>query len=86
MVQEFNSYLTPEPVSNMVVDRSPIGDLLRINFNVSFPALSCEYATLDVSDAIGLVSSSGWGRLGAHDLSGLVGGCAATPLSGKQPA
>ncbi len=45
-----------EMVSNMVVDRSSQGDLLRINFNVSFPELSCEYATLDVSDALGLVS------------------------------
>ena len=44
-----------ELVSNMVVDRSAQGDLLRINFNVSFPELSCEYATLDVSDTLGMV-------------------------------
>lgn len=52
----------------MVVDRSRPGELLRINFNLrsktrtllycefacsSFPALSCEFATLDVSDALG---------------------------------
>lgn len=42
-----------ETESHMVVDRSPPGELLRVNFNISFPALSCEYATLDVSDAIG---------------------------------
>lgn len=42
-----------ETESSMVVDRSAQGELLRINFNISFPALSCEYATLDVSDAIG---------------------------------
>lgn len=29
------------------------GELLRVNFNVSFPALSCEFLTLDVSDALG---------------------------------
>eukprot|EP00210_Caulerpa_lentillifera_P006618 g6323.t1 len=37
----------------MVVDRSRPGELLRINFNLSFPALSCEFATVDVSDALG---------------------------------
>ncbi|KAK9838766.1 hypothetical protein WJX74_002928 [Apatococcus lobatus] len=50
---ELNSYLTTEPKSSMVVDRSGSGELLRINFNVSFSALSCEFATLDVSDALG---------------------------------
>ena len=39
----------------MIVDRSAQGELLRINFNISFPALSCEFATLDVSDALGTV-------------------------------
>lgn len=38
----------------MVVDRSSHGELLRINFNLSFPALSCEFATLDISDAMGM--------------------------------
>ena len=38
----------------MVVDRSVDGELLRINFNVSFPALSCEFASVDVGDALGL--------------------------------
>ncbi len=41
----------------MIVDRSAQGELLRINFNISFPALSCEFATLDVSDALGTVST-----------------------------
>ena len=54
-LQELNSYLTTEPKSSMVVDRSGVGELLRINFNVSFHALSCEFATLDVSDALGTV-------------------------------
>ena len=52
-MQEFRSYMRLETESHMVVDRSPHGELLRVNFNISFPALSCEYATLDVSDAIG---------------------------------
>ncbi len=41
--------------TDMVVDRSAHGELLRVNFNISFPQLSCEFATLDVSDAMGLV-------------------------------
>ena len=45
--------MTLETKSDMVVDRSSQGEFLRVNFNISFPALSCEYATLDVSDAIG---------------------------------
>jgi Endoplasmic Reticulum-Golgi Intermediate Compartment (ERGIC) len=40
---------------DLVVDRSPQGELLRINFNISFPSLSCEFATLDVSDSLGTV-------------------------------
>lgn len=40
------------------MDRSKHDEQLRINFNISFPALSCEFATLDVSDALGLVSLS----------------------------
>ena len=44
-----------ETKSELVVDRSRHGELLRINFNMSFPQLSCEFATLDVSDALGTV-------------------------------
>ena len=43
-----------ETKTDLIVDRSLHGELLRINFDVSFPALSCEYATLDISDALGL--------------------------------
>lgn len=43
-----------ETKTDLVVDRSLHGELLRVNFNISFPALSCEYATLDISDALGL--------------------------------
>ena len=45
-----------ETKEELIVDRSAHGDLLRINFNISFPSLSCEFATLDVSDALGTVS------------------------------
>lgn len=50
---ELNHFLTLETQTSMVVDRSAHGELLRINFNISFPSLSCEFATLDVSDALG---------------------------------
>jgi hypothetical protein len=39
------------------VDRSRDGEYLRIDFNLSFPALSCEFASVDVSDVLGTVSS-----------------------------
>ena len=53
--QELGSFLQTETRTQLVVDRSPQGDLLRINFNVSFPSLPCEFASLDVSDALGTV-------------------------------
>lgn len=55
LMQEFSGFLTPEMKEDLVVDRSPQGELLRINFNISFPSLSCEFATLDVSDSLGTV-------------------------------
>jgi len=53
--QELGSFLQTESKMQLVVDRSPQGDLLRLNFNVSFPSLPCEFASLDVSDALGTV-------------------------------
>jgi len=53
-----------------VVDRSPQGDLLRLNFNVSFPSLPCEFASLDVSDALGTVRP---GAVRARSLPPLAG-------------
>jgi len=50
---ELNDYLSIRTESSIIVDRSIDGDLLRINFNLSFPALSCEFASVDVSDAMG---------------------------------
>ena len=54
LVAEINAYLQPVFKTKVVVDRSVDGELLRINFNVSFPALSCEFASVDVGDAMGL--------------------------------
>ena len=57
-LQELGSFLALETREELVVDRSAQGELLRINFNISYPALSCEFATLDVSDALGTVRLS----------------------------
>ena len=54
-MQELGSFLALETREELVVDRSAQGELLRINFNISYPSLSCEFATLDVSDALGTV-------------------------------
>ncbi|CDY36033.1 BnaC03g41650D [Brassica napus] len=50
---ELSSYLEVTTTTAVVVDMSSDGDFLRIDFNISFPALSCEFASLDVSDALG---------------------------------
>ena len=54
LVSEIYSYSATTFDTKVVVDRSIDGELLRINFNVSFPALSCEFASVDVGDAMGL--------------------------------
>lgn len=41
--------------TKVVVDRSPMNDLLRINFNLTFNKMTCEHLTLDVSDSLGSV-------------------------------
>lgn len=55
-LQELQTFLTIYADTTVVIDQSPNGDLLRINFNISFPALSCEFASVDVNDVLGTVS------------------------------
>ncbi|XP_038686776.1 protein disulfide isomerase-like 5-4 isoform X2 [Tripterygium wilfordii] len=50
---ELHSYLSLSTSTSVIVDRSTDGDFLRFDFNISFPALSCEFATVDVSDVLG---------------------------------
>ncbi|KAJ0264577.1 Protein disulfide-isomerase 5-3 [Hirschfeldia incana] len=50
---ELSSYLAVNTTTTVVVDKSADGDFLRIDFNISFPALSCEFASVDVSDVLG---------------------------------
>ncbi|KAJ9672052.1 hypothetical protein PVL29_025622 [Vitis rotundifolia] len=50
---ELSNYLTVSTSTSVIVDQSSDGDFLRIEFNISFPALSCEFASVDVSDVLG---------------------------------
>lgn len=50
---ELSNYLAVSSTTSIIVDKSSDGDFLRIDFNVSFPALSCEFASVDVSDVLG---------------------------------
>lgn len=50
---ELHNYLSISTSTSVIVDRSSDGDYLRIDFNISFPALSCEFASVDVSDVLG---------------------------------
>ncbi|PSR95626.1 Protein disulfide isomerase-like [Actinidia chinensis var. chinensis] len=50
---ELNNYLTVSTSTSVIVDKSSDGEFLRIEFNTSFPALSCEFASVDVSDVLG---------------------------------
>ncbi|KAF7833868.1 protein disulfide-isomerase 5-4 [Senna tora] len=51
--QELNNYLSVSTSTSVIVDKSSDGDFLRMDFNISFPALSCEFASVDVSDVLG---------------------------------
>ncbi|XP_057450493.1 protein disulfide-isomerase 5-4-like isoform X2 [Lotus japonicus] len=50
---ELNDYLSVSASTSVIVDNSSDGEFLRIDFNISFPALSCEFGSVDVSDALG---------------------------------
>ncbi|CAH8336967.1 unnamed protein product [Eruca vesicaria subsp. sativa] len=50
---ELNNYLAVSTTTSIIVDRSHDGDFLRMDFNLSFPSLSCEFASVDVSDVLG---------------------------------
>ncbi|KAK9269549.1 hypothetical protein L1049_001325 [Liquidambar formosana] len=50
---ELSNYLAVSTSTSVIVDRSSDGDFLRIDFNISFPALSCEFASVDLSDVLG---------------------------------
>ncbi|XP_068337474.1 protein disulfide-isomerase 5-4-like [Pyrus communis] len=45
--------VTVSTSTSVIVNKSSDGDFLLIEFNISFPALPCEFASLDVSDVLG---------------------------------
>jgi len=49
---ELSSYLTVQSSTRVVIDRSA-DELLKINFNITFPHLECQFASVDVSDVLG---------------------------------
>lgn len=55
---ELAAFMQTTTHTSVVIDRSTDGDLLKLNFNISFPRLSCDFASVDVSDALGMVRSS----------------------------
>ncbi|KAL6530947.1 Protein disulfide-isomerase 5-4 [Orobanche hederae] len=50
---ELNNYFAVTTSTSVIVDKSSHGDFLLIEFNISFPALSCEFASVDVNDVLG---------------------------------
>ncbi|KAK9074212.1 hypothetical protein SSX86_006809 [Deinandra increscens subsp. villosa] len=44
---ELHSYLTISTSTAIIIDKSSIEDTVRIDFNISFPFLSCEFASVD---------------------------------------
>ncbi|KAK7290826.1 hypothetical protein RIF29_05549 [Crotalaria pallida] len=50
---ELNHYISFDTSTSVIVDKSADGEFLRISFNISFPALSCEFASVDVKDVLG---------------------------------
>nr|GEU93211.1 protein disulfide isomerase-like 5-4 [Tanacetum cinerariifolium] len=50
---ELHNYLDITTTTSVIVDQSSDSDFLLIGFNLSFPALSCEFASVDVSDVLG---------------------------------
>lgn len=53
LLLELSSFMALQKDEELVIDNSPEGDLLKISFNISFPYVTCELATVDVSDALG---------------------------------
>lgn len=51
--REVDIYLGERTHTSIVVDKSSDGDLLLIDFNISFPALPCGLASVGVSDLFG---------------------------------
>ncbi len=54
LVFEFRAFLTPEKVTDMTVDTGG-SDLIRLDFDISFPKMPCNFASVELSDNLGTV-------------------------------
>ena len=54
LVFEFRAFLTPEKVTDMTVDTGG-SDLIRLDFDISFPKMPCNFASVELSDSLGTV-------------------------------
>jgi len=54
-IAEFNNYMTVSSESKVVLDHfdSLTDDTLQVNFNVTFPHLKCDYASVDATNFMG---------------------------------
>ena len=50
---EFRAYLEPSSTTDVLVDKSLNGEVVPINFKISFPSLPCEWADFDLSNTLG---------------------------------
>uniref|UniRef100_A0A5S6QZZ2 Endoplasmic reticulum-Golgi intermediate compartment protein 3 n=1 Tax=Trichuris muris TaxID=70415 RepID=A0A5S6QZZ2_TRIMR len=57
-VSELRSYLSTEIVEELFVDTTVGDEHLKINFDVLFPALDCEFISVDVMDIAGQLQSN----------------------------
>ena len=55
VVAEFSAYLSVTTESKVVLDHfdSSSDDTLQVNFNITFPHLKCEYASVDATNFMG---------------------------------
>jgi hypothetical protein len=53
VLAEFRNFMTPKYNELMIVDGTTLGDQLKVNVNITFHALTCNEAHLDVMDVAG---------------------------------
>eukprot|EP00287_Rhodomonas_sp_CCMP768_P004389 CAMPEP_0196740402 /NCGR_PEP_ID=MMETSP1091-20130531/31598_1 /TAXON_ID=302021 /ORGANISM="Rhodomonas sp., Strain CCMP768" /LENGTH=474 /DNA_ID=CAMNT_0042085543 /DNA_START=59 /DNA_END=1483 /DNA_ORIENTATION=+ len=55
VVAEFSSFLAPTTETKVILDHfeSSVDDTLQVNFNITFPHLKCEFASVDATNFMG---------------------------------
>ena len=80
LIFELRSFLTPVKSTDMTVDTGG-SDLIRLDFDMSFPKMPCSFANVELSDSMGTVRLP-WFRA----LCPLLVTPAPPPLSNRTPA